>query len=187
MLHPFSQGLPKCWLWNSSSVLLTMALFHPFTQKVIECLVFLHLCHPDDWWFDVIGFEPSGNVASSSTLQIFREASLLWWMYNMKYEPGSAFCDWWCLLFCFSSERAESGARRGQHGPFHVSTILHLQRSWRWPPGCLMVKGQGQLWCNITEGSLQQPELLNTQYMIYLQLDSDEQGNDQIWQVLLNL
>ena len=55
--------------WPSSLVL---------SKKILWRFVFPRLSPPGDRWCGVLGFVPAGSVSSSSTLQIFREASRLW-------------------------------------------------------------------------------------------------------------
>ena len=64
---------PSDWRWPSLV----------FSRKIIShfrCphLSPPHLSPPGDQWCDVLGFVPAGSVSSSSTLQIFCEASHLW-------------------------------------------------------------------------------------------------------------
>ena len=64
-------------------VRLTMTL----SRKIIERILFLCLSPPDNRWCDVIGFVPTGSVSNSSTLQISRDASFLWWLLKKMFCP----------------------------------------------------------------------------------------------------
>ena len=63
-------------------VLLTMALSRPFSSvqgiPSSEAL-FPRLSPPGDRWCDALCFVPAGNISISSTFQIFRKASRLWY------------------------------------------------------------------------------------------------------------
>ena len=43
-------------------------------RKVVERFLWQRLCPPGGRWCGVLGFVPEGNVSSSSTLQIYRDA-----------------------------------------------------------------------------------------------------------------
>ena len=45
--------------------------FSILSRKIIECLIFPGLSPPGHQWYDVFGFDPTGSVSSSSTLQFF--------------------------------------------------------------------------------------------------------------------
>ena len=47
-------------------------------MKRVERFLFPRLSPPGDRWRDVLGFVPAVSVSSSSTLQIFRDASHSW-------------------------------------------------------------------------------------------------------------
>ena len=52
--------------------------WHPFlifSRKMVERFLFLRLSPPGDRWCNVLG-----SVSSSSTLQIFQDATHLWWL-----------------------------------------------------------------------------------------------------------
>ena len=67
-LHPISQKFPQHCLWNSSNV-------HLIDHQV----PLLPTSPPGDQWCGVLGFVPTG--CGSSTLQIFWDASYLWWLF----------------------------------------------------------------------------------------------------------
>ena len=82
-LHPISQELSPMLPLKEFPMLvwLTMALkFLILSRKIIEHFLFLRLSPSGDRWCDVLGFVPADCVTSSSTLQIFRDASCLWWL-----------------------------------------------------------------------------------------------------------
>ena len=54
--------------------------FLVLSRKIIDRFIFLRLSPPGDRWCGVLGFVPAGNVSSSSTLQIFRDATRLSWL-----------------------------------------------------------------------------------------------------------
>ena len=54
--------------------------FSSFPRKIVERLLCLRRSPPVDQCCDVLGFGPVCVVSSSSTLQIFRDSSPLWWL-----------------------------------------------------------------------------------------------------------
>ena len=77
ILHPISQKLPWCCLWNRSSVgLIDNGPFSSF-QGTVEC--FLFLIPPSDRWCDVFGFVPADSVSAH---QHFRPT----WASNFKHR-----------------------------------------------------------------------------------------------------
>ena len=56
------------WRWHSLVL----------SRKIIQRFLFPRLSPPGNRWCNVLGFVPVGSVSSSSTLQIFRDASHLW-------------------------------------------------------------------------------------------------------------
>ena len=52
--------------------------FLALSRKIAKQFLFLCLSPPGSQWCDVLGFVPAGSVSSSSTLQIFWDASHLW-------------------------------------------------------------------------------------------------------------
>ena len=50
---------------------------------IIERFLFLSLSLPGSWWYGVLGFVPTSSASDSSTLQIIRYASQLWWLLCM--------------------------------------------------------------------------------------------------------
>ena len=71
----------QCCLWNSSNTgQIDDVPFSSLSRKIVERFLFLRLSlPPGDRWCGVFGFVPAGNVSRSSTLQIFRDATHLWW------------------------------------------------------------------------------------------------------------
>ena len=58
--------------WRWSSLVLS--------SKIVYRFLFWPPSPPGDRRCGILGFVPAGSVSSSSTLQIFREASYLWWL-----------------------------------------------------------------------------------------------------------
>ena len=78
-LHPVSQKFSQSRLSNGSSI--TSDWPWPalvLSRKIVSYFLFPHLAPPCDRRCDVLGFVPTGNVSSTSTLHIFREAHYLW-------------------------------------------------------------------------------------------------------------
>ena len=112
-LHPIPRKFLQNCLWSSSTVRLifqerssSVSSFHaPLLQAI-------------DGVRDVLGFVPAGSVSSSSTLQIFREASHLW---GLLFPPV-------CLLGHFPSLRhvqdsAPTGVFEGRYRPLTHSSL----------------------------------------------------------------
>ena len=85
-LHPISQKFPQSRLWSGSNVrLIDDGPLSSFQGRSSSAFL-PRLSPPGDRWCDVLGFVPAGSFyfyfififKSSSTLQIFREASHLW-------------------------------------------------------------------------------------------------------------
>ena len=63
------------------------------SRKIVGHFLFPHLTPPGNWWYDVLGFVPAGSVSRSSTLQIFWDASHVWWLlclpvYLLSHFPS---------------------------------------------------------------------------------------------------
>ena len=54
--------------------------FLVLSMKIVEGFLFQCLSPPGDRWHNILGIAPTGRVPSSSTLQVFREASHFWWL-----------------------------------------------------------------------------------------------------------
>ena len=97
------------------------------SREVVDHCPLISLCSPGDRWrCNVIGFVPAGSVSSSSTFQIFRNASHLWWLLC---PPVYARCHFiWCLGGCRTLTYASLGF------PFHFSLFvagsLNLSEWW---------------------------------------------------------
>ena len=55
------------------------------------------LSPPGGWWGAVLGFVPAGSLSSFSTLQIFQNASHLWWLLFPTAYLLSHFPWLWCI------------------------------------------------------------------------------------------
>ena len=100
-LHPVSQTFPQRCLWNSPKC--SSVWRWPFlvlSRKIVQRFLFPRFSSPGDRWCDVIGFVTAGSVSSSSTCQIFRDASQLLWL----------LCPPVCLLGHFPSLRHVQGS-----------------------------------------------------------------------------
>ena len=92
-LHSISQKFPQHCLWNSSNVhLIMMALSCPFRED--HQVPPLPTSPPGNQWCGVLGFVPTG--CGSSTLQIFWDASYLWWLlclpvYLLSHFPSVSY------------------------------------------------------------------------------------------------
>ena len=64
-------------------------------KSLFPRFLFPRLSSPGHWWCDVLGFVPAGSVSSSSTLQIFREASHLWGLLCPPVYLLSRFLSLW--------------------------------------------------------------------------------------------
>ena len=60
-----------------------MALFRPVKEDRRALYLVPRLSPPGDRRYDVLGFVSAGSVSSSSTLQIFPDASHLLWLLNL--------------------------------------------------------------------------------------------------------
>ena len=115
----------------------TMTISRRF-KKGRWALSFPRLSPPGDRWRGVrLGFVPAGSVSSSSTLQMFRDGSHMWWL----------FCPLVYLLGHFPSLRHDQGStptrafkggcRPLAHSslgfPFHFSLfVAHSLNLWGW-------------------------------------------------------
>ena len=79
----------RCWSdWRWPFLVLSM--------KIAERFLFLRPSPLGDRWCDVLGFVPAGSVSSSSPLQIFRDATRLWWLL---FPPVYLLCHFlWLRL-----------------------------------------------------------------------------------------
>ena len=59
--------------------------FYPLSKKIAERFFSPRLSPPGDRSCDFLGFVPAVSVSSSPTLQIFQDASHLWWLL---WPPG---------------------------------------------------------------------------------------------------
>ena len=105
---------------------LTMS-FLILSRKIIQPFYFLCLSPPGNWWCDIPGFVPTGSVSSSSTLQIFKYISHLWWLLWLK-----SICS--VISFDFGTSRI-AYPQKSSHGcgillnaslgfPFHISLLF---------------------------------------------------------------
>ena len=93
--------------------------------KTVERFVFQHLSPPSDRWCDVLGFVPAGCVLSSSTLQILRGASHLWWLL---FPPVYLLGHFLWFRHVQGSTSFDSGMSRA----VHLQEVLRVDLM----PGC---------------------------------------------------
>ena len=79
---PSLRSFPNVALKNSSNVGL---IDDGPSRKIVERFLLLRLSPPGDRWCDVFDFVPVVSVSSSWTLQIFRDATRLWWVFFRVY------------------------------------------------------------------------------------------------------
>ena len=136
VLHPVSKRFPQRHLWNGFNVrLIEDGPLSSFQGRLSSASSF----HTS--WCDALGFVPACSVSSSSTLQLFQEASHLWGL----------LCPPVCLLGYFSSLRhvqgsAPTGVEEGEGGETETEETTKEARGGRtWGVGG-GVGGQGKRW-----------------------------------------
>ena len=134
VLHPVSKRFPQRHLWNSFNVrLIEDGPLSSFQGRLSSASSF----HTS--WCDALGFVPACSVSSSSTLQLFQEASHLWGL----------LCPPVCLLGYFSSLRhvqgsAPTGVEEGEGGETETEETTKEARGGRtWGVGGWVGKGKG--------------------------------------------
>ena len=81
------------------------------STKIAQRFVFLRLSPPGDRWCDAPGVVPAGSASVSSTLQIFRDRSHMWWLlffrtvdcHALDSTPTKLFRGWTRSLWAFHS------------------------------------------------------------------------------------
>ena len=92
VFHPFSQEFPQCCLGNRSNVgLIDDGPFSSSQRRWWLSASSFYTSPPGDQWCDFLGFVPVGRGSISSTLQIFQDASHLWWLLCLPVYPPSHF------------------------------------------------------------------------------------------------
>ena len=110
-------------------------------MKRVERFLFPRLSPPGDRWRDVLGFVPAVSVSSSSTLQIFRDASHSWWLLCPHVYLLGRFEEEKTDTTLFSSKETTSSStishRRCRtnsyrlYFPAHCSSLLECSSSNR--------------------------------------------------------
>ena len=133
VLHPVSKRFPQRHLWNGFNVrLIEDGTLSSFQGRLSSASSF----HTS--WCDALGFVPACSVSSSSTLQLFQEASHLWGL----------LCPPVCLLGYFSSLRhvqgsAPTGVEEGEGGETETEETTKGARGGRTWGGGGGGKGKG--------------------------------------------
>ena len=129
-LHPIPRKFLQNCLWSSSTVRLifqerssSVSSFHaPLLQAI-------------DGVRDVLGFVPAGSVSSSSTLQIFREASYLWELLCLPVDLLGHFPSLRHFQGSTPARVNQGGRRPSTHSclgfrfPFHFSLSVESSLS----------------------------------------------------------
>ena len=94
--------------------------FLVLTKKIVERFLFLSLSPPGDRWCDFLGFVPADSVSSSSTLQIFRDATRLWWLwwFTLKYFSLISIRSEQESKICSNERGSSQETHKGGTSPF---------------------------------------------------------------------